>query len=283
MKPALFTGLLLSLLLAGCGDKPSAANAPRSAEVRGEPIVPKTARATAPSASASASASATVSVSASASGAASALAAPGSNAVEIAPATPTAAVVTTNTTASAFSSAGLKITPSTAAPEYSTNPVDSVAVAAAAGSAKANDTTPGYPLVGFDRLAGYTIEISDELLGPVTNELAAAKAKTEALIPDSVKAYSQKHVSLRGFMLPLKVEGGLVTELLVMKDQSMCCYGTVPKIHEWVSVKMTEKGVKPVMDQPITLFGTLHIGEMRENGYLTGIYRMDGQGMIVPE
>ena len=138
---------------------------------------------------------------------------------------------------------------------------------------------PSYPLVGFDKLSGYPIELSDELLGPVTNDLAAVTARTEALIPDSVKAFSKKRVSLRGFMLPLKVEGGLVTELLIMKDQSMCCYGTVPKIHEWVSVKMTEKGVKPLMDQPVTLLGTLHVGEMRENGYLTGIYRMDGERM----
>ena len=56
-------------------------------------------------------------------------------------------------------------------------------------------------------------------------------------------------------MLPLKVEQGLVTEMLIMKDQSMCCYGTSPKITEWVSVKMAGKGVKPIMDQPVTLRG----------------------------
>ena len=70
-----------------------------------------------------------------------------------------------------------------------------------------------------------------------------------------------------------------MTELLIMKDQSMCCYGAVPKIHEWVSVKMSGKGVKPVMDQPVTLQGKLHVGEMRENGYLTGIYRLEGERM----
>ena len=142
--------------------------------------------------------------------------------------------------------------------------------------AAAEGGQPAYPPLGFDKLAGYPIEISDELLGPATNNLAAITARTEALIPDPVKAFSKKRVALRGFMLPLKVEGGLVTELLIMKDQSMCCYGTVPKIHEWVSVKMTEKGIKPIMDQPVTLFGTLYVGEMRENGYLTGIYQMDG-------
>ena len=84
-------------------------------------------------------------------------------------------------------------------------------------------------------------------------------------------------------MLPLKVEGGLVTELLIMRDQSMCCYGTVPKINEWVSVKMQDKGVKPVMDQPVTLYGKLKVGEMRENGYLVGIYEMEGESMTTPE
>ena len=138
---------------------------------------------------------------------------------------------------------------------------------------------PEFAVAGFDILSGYTIEVSDELLGPVTNDLAAVTAKTEALIPTAVKALNQKRVALKGFMLPLKVEGGLVTEMLIMKDQSMCCYGTVPKIHEWVSVKMSEKGVKPLMDQAVTLMGRLHVGEMRENGYLTGIYRMDGEKM----
>ncbi len=138
---------------------------------------------------------------------------------------------------------------------------------------------PEYFTAGFDILSGYNIEVSDELLGPVTNNVAEISAKTEALIPEKVRALNQKKIALKGFMLPLKVEGGLVTELLVMKDQSMCCFGTVPKIHEWVSVKMSEKGVKPLMDQAVTLMGKLHVGEMRENGYLTGIYRMDGEKM----
>ena len=142
---------------------------------------------------------------------------------------------------------------------------------------------PDFASAGFDILSGYNIEISDELLGPVTNNLAEVSAKTDALIPAKVKAFDKKRVALKGFMLPLKVEGGLVTEMLIMKDQSMCCYGTVPKIHEWVSVKMAEKGVKPLMDQAVTLYGKLHVGEMRENGYLTGIYRMDGEKMGGPE
>ena len=133
----------------------------------------------------------------------------------------------------------------------------------------------GYATVGFEQLSGYQIEISDELLGPQTNKTVLT---ADGQIPETIKDLNNKKISLRGFMLPLKVEGGLVTEMLIMKDQSMCCYGSTPRINEWVSVKM-KGGVKPLMDEPVTLMGTLKVGETRENGYLVGIYAMDGDKM----
>ena len=160
-----------------------------------------------------------------------------------------------------------------------TTPQPAVATAASARPSE----QAGYVTANFDKLAGFNFEISDELLGPVTNDLAAVVAKTDSMIPESVHALNKRNVAIKGFMLPLKVEKGLVTELLMMRDQSMCCYGSTPKINEWVSVKMKEKGVKALMDQPVTLFGTLHVGEARENGYLVGIYRLDGERMEAPE
>ena len=136
-------------------------------------------------------------------------------------------------------------------------------------------------IVGFDRLAAFNYDIPDETPA-ATNAPAAKAAPPKDQIPPAVKAFDKQRVALKGFMLPLKVEGGLITELLIMRDQSMCCYGTVPKINEWVSVKMTGKGVKPIMDQAVTLYGKLHVGEIRENGYLVGIYQMDGEKVAGP-
>ena len=56
----------------------------------------------------------------------------------------------------------------------------------------------------------------------------------------------------------------------------MCCYGTVPKINEWVSVRMAEEGVKPVMDEPRP-FTEPSRSVKFENGYLVGIHEMDGR------
>ncbi len=62
----------------------------------------------------------------------------------------------------------------------------------------------------------------------------------------------------------------------------MCCYGVPPKVNEWITVELNGKGVKPVMDQPITVAGVLHVGPIEENGCLAGIYRMDGEKVIAP-
>ncbi len=135
-----------------------------------------------------------------------------------------------------------------------------------------------YLTVGFDYLSGFEYVIPEEGSTNAVTKVDASKDQ----IPKTVRSLNNQRVALKGFMLPLKVEGGLITELLVMRDQSMCCYGSVPKINEWVSVKMTSKGVKPIMDQAVTLYGKLKVGEIRENGYLVGIYEMDGESMAGP-
>jgi hypothetical protein len=134
--------------------------------------------------------------------------------------------------------------------------------------------------IGFDVLSTFKYEVPEDAAAGA--KPSASAPDPDAQIPANVKSFNGRRIALKGFMLPLKVEGGLVTELLLMRDQSMCCFGTVPKINEWVAVKMTGGGVKPVMDQAVTLSGTIKIGAMRENGYLVGIYQMDGERIEAP-
>ena len=134
--------------------------------------------------------------------------------------------------------------------------------------------------VSFDKLASFEYQMPEDLTAPVADENGTVYKEQ---IPADIKALNAKNISLKGFMLPLKVEKGLVTEMLIMRDQSMCCFGTVPKINEWVSVRMAEDGVKPIMDEAVTIYGTLQVGEVLENGYLVGIYEMAGQKMDGPQ
>lgn len=156
------------------------------------------------------------------------------------------------------------------------------APAAATGRPTAGTTEPasgevmldGHLSVGFDRLAGFTFEMPTQPLP--TN---AGPESLAGRIPPAIEALNGKPVALKGFMLPLKIENGLVAEMLIMRDQSMCCFGVVPKINEWVSVKMVTRGVKPVMDQPVTVFGKLRVGVMVENGYVVAIYALEGESL----
>ena len=105
----------------------------------------------------------------------------------------------------------------------------------------------------------------------------SAAADTLRQIPNEVKALNDHKVSVKGFMLPTALEHRLATEFLILRNQSMCCYGIPPKITEWVNVRTAGKGVKPIMDQPVTVCGTFHVGDVRENGELVGIYCLDAE------
>jgi hypothetical protein len=132
----------------------------------------------------------------------------------------------------------------------------------------------GYEKVGFDKLASFNFTPAGDGVAPADGQ---APAKTgEEQIPDRIKAFDKKKVAVTGFMLPVKMDNGLVKEFLLVKDPMMCCYGIMPKVNEWIVVKMVGAGVKPLMDIPITFEGTLKVGEMYESGYLTGIYLLEG-------
>lgn len=131
-----------------------------------------------------------------------------------------------------------------------------------------------YTAVGFDKLASFKYEVPDDPL----HEPAAKAILKQNRIPKPIKNLNGQKVAVDGFMLPLRVENGKITEFLILRDQSMCCYGAVPKINEWISVRMPPgQGVKPLMDVKVKFYGTLKVGPVLENGYLVGIYEMDGE------
>lgn len=133
----------------------------------------------------------------------------------------------------------------------------------------------GYLRLGFDKLGSY------KFVAPAFDPAADPNKPLptgEEQIPDYVKAWSGHKAIVTGFMLPTKMANGLVTEFLLVKDPMMCCYGVVPAMNEWVVVRMP-KGTKPLMDVPISFYGELKIGAIFENGYLSGIYMLDGEKM----
>ena len=147
---------------------------------------------------------------------------------------------------------------------------------ASATGTKAPDTdAQGYLKLGFEQLASYAFN------PPAFDPAAAPAAKPptgEEQIPAAVKSWNGKKAVVTGFMVPVKMEKGLVTEFLLMRNTMACCFGGVPNMNEWVIVKM-KKGVQPMMDLPISFYGQLKVGAMFENGYMTGLYELEGERM----
>lgn len=145
------------------------------------------------------------------------------------------------------------------------------AVASFTAVAAAPRTNEYHP-IGFDQLAGF--KFANPTIDPERPVEPQVAALTER-IPWSVRKFDGAKVVMSGYMLPVVVEGGLVREFLLMKDQQGCCYGMMPAMNEWVVVKIPS-GVNPAMDETIFIYGTIKVGPQVNDGYLAGIYQIDG-------
>jgi hypothetical protein len=156
-----------------------------------------------------------------------------------------------------------------------------VACAQSAPPAAPGGTVPppavenGYLKLGFEQLASYTF--TPPQFDPAANP-NVKPATGEEQIPAVVKSWTGRKVVITGYMVPVKIEKGLVTEFLLMRNTMACCFGAVPNMNEWVVVKM-KKGVPPLMDVPVPFYGDFKVGAMFENGYMTGLYELEADRM----
>jgi hypothetical protein len=162
-------------------------------------------------------------------------------------------------------------------------PATASAQAAENAAPPSNSTSPitppavekGYLKLGFDQLAGF--DFTPPPFDPAADPKAIPPTGEEQ-IPEIVKSWNGKKAVIAGYMVPVKMDKGLVTEFLLMRNTMACCFGTVPNMNEWVVVKM-KKGVQPMMDVPVEFYGQLKVGAMFENGYMTGLYELEGERM----
>ena len=190
-----------------------------------------------------------------------------------------AQMVRKKTTESALNTNTMQAPPEVASTLRPTSLATAEAPAPTAGAQAA--AQPACLSFGFDQLSGFPFEVTDQMVDAPTNA-AAASLKTLAQIPEGIKALNGTEVSVRGYMLPLNFRKGLTTDFLILRNQSLCCYGIPPKITEWISVRMIGKGVKPIMDEPVTVCGIFHVGDVREHGELVGIYRLEADELKRP-
>ena len=63
---------------------------------------------------------------------------------------------------------------------------------------------------------------------------------------------------------------------MLLRDQMACCFGNMPRLNEWVYVRVPKnKKVSVHKDVWVTLLGTLRVGAKFESEVLTGIYHLE--------
>ncbi len=134
----------------------------------------------------------------------------------------------------------------------------------------------GYLDVGFTFLGGYDFTLTKAQAAAFAAADQSALAAVNTQIPDLIRQLDGQKVLVTGFMLPMKMDGPLTTEFLLVANSMLCCYGVVPPMNQWIVVKMVKKGVKPQQDVPVQIFGTLRVEPRIENGALSAIYHLDG-------
>ncbi len=151
----------------------------------------------------------------------------------------------------------------------------SLGIEARAADAAKGSAADGPAKAGFDVLASYTFTPAE--LDP-TAPAGTPPPSGIKQVPPQVMALNGKSVVVSGYMLPTKIDKGLVTEFLLVSSPMLCCYGQTPQVNEFVVVKM-QRGVKAVMDTPVQFVGKLSVKEMYEDGFLTNLYSLDGEKM----
>ena len=136
-----------------------------------------------------------------------------------------------------------------------------------------------YLNLSFAKLSSFPFKAKPQMADATTNPEAASRLTREQ-VPDTVKALTEKHAAVTGFMLPVRMAGGMTSDFLLMRNQSACGYGIMPRVNEWVIVHTTGKGVKPIMDVLVKAIGMFHVGETRENGHRVGIFYLECEQLL---
>lgn len=98
-----------------------------------------------------------------------------------------------------------------------------------------------------------------------------------SFMPEPILKLNKKSISITGYMMPIKSDGQIVQEFLLVPNTMACCFGVMPSYNEFIYVKMTGPGALAVDNVPITLYGKLSIEETWENGFFSHLYAIRGQ------
>lgn len=136
-----------------------------------------------------------------------------------------------------------------------------------------------YPFVRFSQL------MPMDAPPPPRHALGSAPrpvASTQSLIPTSARAFNNRKVSIRGYVVPVDVDRMGTREFVLSAHIDSCHFGVIGGPEEWVYVTMVPgRAIPNVGSTPVTVFGLLSVGEDVRDGVIDSVYRMRGDRVAV--
>jgi len=131
----------------------------------------------------------------------------------------------------------------------------------AAGSSPGADGLSGVLPAGFERV--------------VWNQLGGFPYREGAPLPDEVLALDGRDVGIFGFMLSLG-DADQLSEFVLVESLWGCCFGSVPEVNQTILVRVAPNASVEYSAAPQLVTGRLEVGEAREGGFVTSLYRISG-------
>ena len=78
-------------------------------------------------------------------------------------------------------------------------------------------------------------------------------------LPPGILALDGKRVRITGFLVPILNAGGRIREFFIMSSQSSCCFGTAPRLFDFIDATMPEGTDIKDLGDPVVFEGVLHV------------------------
>jgi len=148
--------------------------------------------------------------------------------------------------------------------------------AATAGAASlSEDEASRFRAVSWETLGGFPYEFA-----PPGSLRAATPAelekRNEEILPASVRTLDGAAVAIRGFVIPLTIRKGRVSEfVLAAKNDIGCCFGDGLAMNQWIVTSVEPGQEFPMKDfMEATALGRLSVGEEIKEGTVFSLYRL---------
>jgi len=105
------------------------------------------------------------------------------------------------------------------------------------------------------------------------NQLGGFPWREGAPLPPEVLAREAHSVGIFGFMLTLG-DSEAMREFVLVESLWGCCFGAVPDVNQTIIVRLAPDANVDYSAAPLLVTGRLEVGEERQGGFVTSLYRI---------